>query len=162
MSVDKAAVQRELEEAWAELRALVDSVPESEFEQPGVVDGWSLKDLLGHIAFWAEKAAGDLRLLAAGRPDEIETPGSEENVDAWNAREAAARRGKSLKEVREEWLKSFDAARDALRGIEAEKLATQVKGLPQLNRFAGDTYEHYREHAAQVRAWQRQLETTEA
>ena len=161
MSVDKAAVQKQLDEAWAELRSLVESIPESELEQPGVVEAWSVKDLLGHIAFWAQRAAGDLRLLAEGRPDEIETPGSDENVDAWNAREAAARKGKSLKEVREEWLATFDAAREALQGIEAEKLAAEVKGWPQLNRFAGDTYEHYREHFGDLSAWRRQLETTE-
>jgi hypothetical protein len=30
------------------------------------------------------------------------------------------------------------------------------------HRFAEDTYRHYDEHAEQIRAWQRQLETTEA
>jgi len=30
-----------------------------------------------------------------------------------------------------------------------------------LERFAGDTYEHYREHFGDLSAWRRQLETTE-
>ena len=29
-------------------------------------------------------------------------------------------------------------------------------------RFAEDTYRHYREHAAQIRAWLKNMETTEA
>ena len=161
-NLDKAAVRRELEAAWAELRALVESLPEGELEQPGVVDGWSVKDLLGHIAFWTGKAANDLRAVAAGRVDEVLTPGDEAGVDDWNAREAERRRDLSLKEVHDEWRKSFDEARAALEAVPAEALDVEVKGWTMAVRFAEDTYKHYHEHAEHIRAWQRQLETTEA
>jgi uncharacterized protein (TIGR03083 family) len=162
MSVDKAALERELREAWDEVVSVVNSLSQAELEEPGVVEEWSVKDLLGHMAFWAEKAAADLRSLAGGRPEAIETPGTDEALNQWNAREAAARKGKSLSELRREWEKSYEDALAELRQIEAGLLGTEVKGWAQLNRFLGDTTLHYREHAEQIRAWQRQLETTEA
>jgi hypothetical protein len=162
VSVDRDAIERELRQAWDEVVAVVDAVPAREQEAPGVVEEWSVKDLLGHMAFWAEKAAVDLRSLASGRPDDIETPGTDEALNEWNAREAAARSGKTLTELRADWEKSYEEALAELRRTEPELLGTEVKGWAQLNRFLGDTTLHYREHAEQIRAWQRQLETTEA
>lgn len=162
MSVDKAQLESALEAAWKDLVSVVEAVPETEMEVPGVVEEWSVKDLLGHITFWAEKGAADLDLLAQGRADDIETPGGDKGVDAWNAREFDARKGMSLEEVRERWLKSFDLAAEALRRVPAEALDTEVQGWAQWKRFAGDTHIHYREHAEHIRAWQRALETTEA
>lgn len=161
MSVDKARLERSLAEAWDELVSTIEAVPEDEMETPGVVEEWSVKDLLGHITFWAEKAASDLDLLAEGTPDEIETPGGEENVAIWNKRESDARKGMSLDEVRNGWLASHERAREALKRVSEEQLDTEVADWAQWKRYAGDTYLHYREHTEEIRAWQRALETTE-
>ncbi len=159
--VDKAAVLRDLDAAWEDLGAAVDSAPEGELEQPGVVDGWSVKDLLGHIAFWADKAARDLELLMQGGGEEIEAPGGAAGTDEWNDREYRKRKELPLSQVRTEWEQSYRDARAALDAAPAELLEQVVKGYTTLLRFAGDTFSHYREHAAQIRAWQRQLETSE-
>ncbi|HLB26739.1 MAG TPA: maleylpyruvate isomerase N-terminal domain-containing protein [Dehalococcoidia bacterium] len=157
----KADVEREMLHAWEALGSAVDSFSDVEMEQVGVIEGWCVKDLLGHIAFWASKAAQDLQAVAAGSPQDVEVPGSEEAVDEWNERERQARAGRSLADIREEWLESFQAAMDALAAFPAERLQENVKGRPVLERFAGDTYEHYREHFGDLSAWRRQLETTE-
>jgi len=83
-------------------------------------------------------------------------------VDAWNARESERRKNLSLAQVREEWVRSCEAAAAAFEAVPADKLDTEVKGWTMGHRFAEDTYRHYDEHAEQIRAWQRQLETTEA
>ncbi len=93
--------------------------------------------------------------------DEVLTPGSAEDVAEWNKREAERRRGQSLDEARQEWEASFRAANDALAAFPPERLDEDVQGWKTHVRFAVDTYHHYREHAAQVRACQRQLETKE-
>lgn len=162
MSIDKAIVERDLRASWDTVRSLVDSLSPRELTEPGVVGSWSVKDLLGHMAFWAQKAASDLRLLAAGRADEIETPGTLESLNAWNAREAEARHGKTVEDLRAEWIRSYESALQALQESGASLLETDVKGWPQIRRFLGDTTEHYNEHADHIRAWQRRLETTEA
>lgn len=161
MTVDKARLERSLNEAWDELVVTIESVPAEEIDTPGVVEEWSVKDLLGHITFWTEKAASDLDLLAAGKPEEIETPGGDENVAIWNKRESDARKRMSLDEIKRGWVAGHERARIALEGLTAEQLDIEVAGWAQWKRYAGDTYLHYREHTEQIRAWQRALETTE-
>jgi len=162
VTADKAKILADLDAAWGDLRALVDSVPGERLEQSDVVEDWSVKDLLGHMAFWAEKSANDLNALASGKEEEIATPGGDAGVNEWNAREAAARKGKSLDELRAEWETSFNDARAAFEATPADTLETEVKGWPQLQRFLGDTTIHYREHANHIRTWLKQLETAEA
>ena len=91
-TVTKADVERELLEAWEGLGSVVDSFSDMELEQPGVVESWSIKDLLGHIAFWAQQAAENLQLIAAGRADEVQRPSDEKDMDEWNEREWRLRR----------------------------------------------------------------------
>ena len=158
----KADAERDLDAAWEEVRSVVESFSDDEVLKAGVVNDWSVKDLLGHMAFWSGKAATDLNLAAAGRFTEIEVPGGESQVAEWNAREAAARQDKSLDAVRREWADSFQAAKAALAATSDETLDVDVRGWTMFVRFAEDTYRHYREHAEQIQVWQREMETTEA
>jgi len=159
---DRAAALRELDDAWADLQAVIASLSDSEAQQPGVADQWSVKDLLGHMAFWSQKGAADLQLLAGGRETDITTPGSEADLDEWNARESAGRTALTLPEAKAELERSHAAARKALADIDPQRLEIDVKGWTMAHRFAEDTYRHYAEHATQIREWQRQTETTEA
>ncbi|MBI2914153.1 MAG: maleylpyruvate isomerase N-terminal domain-containing protein [Chloroflexi bacterium] len=161
MSADKAAVMRQLEDAWRELQDVVESLPERELETPGVVEDWSVKDLLGHIAFWSGRAARHLDLIAAGRNDELTGPDSDEALNEWNARESAARKNASLADMRGEWVQSFEGARRALEAFPEEKLEMPLWEHTVLQDFAWDTFVHYKEHAQQIREWVKQLETTE-
>ncbi len=119
---------------------------------PGVVDGWSVRDLVVHVAFWAEHAAGALELAADGRGTEFAYDSAE--TDAMNARlleEAAAIEPAAA-------LEREDRAFEAFRG----RLATIDDGLLGLRLGNGDTVEevvrydgpqHYAEHTAHLRAW---------
>ena len=160
-SVSKADVEREMVQAWEALGSAVDSFSDMELEQPGVVESWSIKDLLGHIAFWAQQAAENLQLIAAGRADEVQRPSDEKATDEWNERERRLRRERPLSDVREEWLDSFQGAMQALAALPSERLEERLKGHTALKLFAEDTYEHYKEHLAHLTAWRRELETTE-
>ena len=159
---DKAAVERQLDEAWAELQGLVQKAPEDAATEPGVVDEWSLKDLLGHMAFWSGRAARTLRCAAAGRPEDAEFGEGENWVDEWNAREFAARRDHEYHQVRAEWMRNHEDVVKALHDAPPEALDAKLRGESSaLDIFAGDTYEHYREHAEHIKDWLRQTETSE-
>ena len=160
-AVARADVERELLEAWEALGSAVDSFSDMELEQPGVVESWSIKDLLGHIAFWAQQAAKNMQLIAAGKADEVQRPSDEKALDEWNEREWRVRRERPLSDVREEWLESFQGVMQALAALPSERLEEKVKGNTSLKLFAEDTYEHYKEHLAHLTAWRRELETTE-
>lgn len=158
----KAAVHHQLERAWADLCALVESVPEEGREKPGVVGGWTLKDLLGHIAFWSGRAAETLRCACNDRLDDAPIGEGDSWVDEWNEREYSIRKDRPFMEVRAEFLRNYKEANACLDEAPEEKINAKLRGNEVASYFAGDTFLHYREHAEHIREWLRNLETSEA
>ena len=110
---------------------------------------WGVREILAHIAGWQREMIPVLERVARGEkpiPDGV----SYEDVDAWNARHVAARRGLTVEGVRAELDTSH---RDFLATARAvpearfapDKTATRVVDL--------NGPHHYREHAAQIHAW---------
>ncbi|MEX0683472.1 MAG: DinB family protein [Dehalococcoidia bacterium] len=161
-TVTKSLAETELDRAWAELLTIVESVPSAAVTQPGVVENWSLKDLLGHIAFWSGRACETLRCATAGRFDAIPIGEGDNWVDEWNEREYNARKDHPFTEVRVEWMRNHQNATRALDDTPEEVLGQELRGQPLITEFGYDTYEHYRQHAEHIRDWLRALETTEA
>jgi hypothetical protein len=158
----KAHLLTRMDEEWPKFQALLDSIPEGEFDRPGVVEEWCLKELLGHVNFWAAKAAHDVQVAGAGHPEQIEVPGGQENVDKWNSREAAKGKAMQPGELKALVHKSHEEARGNLEAAPESALAIDVSGWSVGVRFAEDTYRHYREHGEHISAWVRELETSEA
>ena len=65
-------------------------------------------------------------------------------------------------EVRTEFLRNYKEANACLDETPEEKLNLKLRGEEVAVYFAGETSGHYREHAAQIREWLRELETSEA
>jgi hypothetical protein len=119
---------------------------------PGVMEDWSVRDLVVHVAFWAEHATGALDLATAGRGEEFAY--SSAQTDAMNARVLEESRSVSPADA----LAREDAAFGALR----DRVATLDPGLRSHRLGNGDTVEevirydgpdHYAEHTAHLRAW---------
>jgi hypothetical protein len=158
----RADVLRSLDHSWDELRAVIDSMSEPEMVESGVVDDWSVKDLLGHMAFWADRAVNTLNEVNAGRADQVPGPTTEDELNDWNARESAAREGKTLPELKAEWERAHRSARAAVGSFPEDKLDHPFKDHTVVFSFGADTFAHYQEHASQIRAWLRETDTTEA
>src|SRR3954468_20951072 len=91
---DVHALLGRIEEAWRQLFAALDDIPEDRLSDPGVIGDWSLKDLFGHLAFWDEHAVVEIERALAGLPRED---------NAWqemNETDHAARRDHMLPEQR--------------------------------------------------------------
>jgi hypothetical protein len=110
---------------------------------------WSIKDIVAHIVGWQREMAPALERLARGeRP--IAEGVSYEDVDAWNARFAEARRESSAAEVLLELDKTHESFMHAAASVPdarfvPEKTAYRIVDL--------NSAHHYREHADQIRAW---------
>jgi hypothetical protein len=108
---------------------------------PGVIGDWSLKDLFGHLAFWDEHAVAEIERALAGLPRED---------NAWqemNETNHAARRDHTLPEQRSAMHQAHAALverLEAVAGIEAARIDEAIRV---------DTYEHYRDHIADIRSW---------
>ncbi len=154
-------LQSRMDSVWPEFRSIVGSVPQGEMETPGVVDEWCMKELLGHVSFWAQKAARAVRSATAGKIAEIDVPQGQSMVDEWNARAAARGKAMSAEAVITDLELSHEDARRALDEATDEAVSIEIEGWTVGVRFAEDTYRHYREHGEQIRSWQRRLETSE-
>ena len=154
----KALVEERMNQEWAVLDMALTGLSDEQMLKTGVVSEWSVKDLLGHMAFWAQQAAKNTELVNAGRQDQIVRPDRPEITDRWNARERFARADRPLAEVRRELEESHRRALTALADLPDEKLNLDMDGGTFLELFAVDTYDHYREHIAQVLSWRKRLE----
>jgi hypothetical protein len=110
---------------------------------------WSVRDIVAHIAGWHREMTPALERLARGeRPL---PPGvSYDDVDAWNARFAAARRESSAADV----LLELDTSHEDFLHAAAQVPAERFEAGKTAHRIVDqNTAHHYREHAEQVRAW---------
>ena len=138
-----AETLRKIEASWENLVAALDGIPEERLGEPGAVGEWSVKDVMGHVGFWAEQAVVAAQREMAGEPR------LEVDWQAMNEREAAANRGRSAAEQRAAMERGHENALDLLRS--APRLDPRTVGL--CGCLQEDTYEHYDAHAADIRAW---------
>ncbi len=85
-------------------------IPAERREEPGVCGEWSIKDLLGHLAYWDEVRIARLEAEAAGRSFEED----EREEDVINAEQAQARAGRSWDEIVDELTTTRDRLTDLL------------------------------------------------
>ena len=156
--LSKAKVERRMNREWAALEVALAGLSDERMLEKDVIGEWSVKDLLGHMAFWAQQAAKNTELVKAGRQDQIVRPDNPETTDRWNARERHARADRPLAEVRRELEESHRQALAVLADLPEEKLGLELDGGIFLELYAVDTYDHFREHIAQVLSWRKRLE----
>ena len=142
---DNAAqdVLRRIETSWANFMSTMAGLPEERLAEAGVTGDWSVKDLMGHVAVWDEYVVHAARRLLAGQP------GWDVAWEAINQREAAARADDSVAQQRAEMEQAHARMLAFVAALNPSELRTD--GVER--RIAVDTYEHYDEHAADIRAW---------
>jgi hypothetical protein len=137
-----AELLRAEDDGWYELHALIDSLTPEQAERPGYYpEGWSAKDLLGHIGSWLAAAASILERVRSGtyRREEID-------VDAWNERFLQAMQGVPFHDVRAQALSA------RARMLQAWSQLGELG--PEAAFWIGKSgAEHYAEHLPRLRDW---------
>lgn len=137
----------QLNRSWQRLNAELDIIPRERMTEPGAVGVWSVKDLLGHIAFWDREAVIVGPLLATGEADPYDAPGLD--IDIVNGREAAARAHYDLDR---QWAEFRQAHADLLDYL-ISQTTNERDAISLFERLRGYTQDHYDEHTADLRAW---------
>lgn len=141
--MDKDALSAREHEAWEAFRAVVDGIDPARRETAGAnPDGWSVKDVLWHVAHWWDDLAGTLASLRAGTY--AEPSEGDDATDAENARVLEESAAMTLGDVE--------------RGLEearARMLAAWA-ALPEVDataerEFVWETIDHYEEHLPDLR-----------
>lgn len=130
-------------QGWAAFEDALSRVPQERVTAPGVLAGWSVKEMLHHVTGWIRECVVHLERMRDGTfvdPEE-----TDEWVDARNATFADEARSLDVAAVRS----GLDTAR--------EVILQRWHDLPEIDDvavewFAGETYEHYEEHLPDLRA----------
>jgi hypothetical protein len=141
---DREDLTRREAAGWDELRAVVDAMTPEQREAPTATDeGWSVKDVLWHVAFWWDDLSRMLEELA-DRGSFTEASEDDAVTDAVNAQTLEISRSMRLAEV------EAGVERARLRLLRAWAALPEV-GEDAAQWFVWETVEHYEEHLPHVR-----------
>lgn len=129
-----------VEASWEHLLSAIEGIGQERMSEPGVAGDWSVKDVLGHVAFWEDRVIGAIERAMNDAPD---PPSSGLDVDQINENVTAERAGWSVTQS----LNEFQGTH--------ERLLATLRKYPDVDPalIEGDTFEHYDEHATDIRAW---------
>lgn len=133
---DTATILAREREGWAAWWAHVEGVD----PQATRSDGWSLKDVVAHIAAWQRYSAGRLAALGRGEMD----PGQPAAEDDFNAGAREASRSRSWEDVRAEAERAHNAFVSTIEAVPEHTFARD-DGLGAFV-VAVNGVEHYEEH----------------
>jgi hypothetical protein len=138
----KRELQRAEDVAWTEFLGLVESLTADQMVEPGYYpEGWSVKDLLGHIGSWQAEAVQVLEQIRMGT-----FTSSRIDIDALNRQFYEANKELPLPVVRAEcW-----SARN--------RMLEEWNVLPEVTQDAEEWFvesgaAHYAEHKGRLREW---------
>jgi hypothetical protein len=145
-------------DARASWDSLVTQIDPELMSRPGVSGEWSIKDVIAHLSAWESRPVALLEALrddAAVKPANWPEDLSMDETNAWIYR---SNKQRTLEEILDE---SHQVHKRLVQLLEssAEVDLTRpgrISGLDSntlMEALPGDTYEHFREHAATVRDW---------
>lgn len=129
-------------------------VPMERMTEPGVEGEWSAKDVVAHIAWHEREMLGMLQAHDANGSDLWNLP-----LDERNATICAQNRDRPLDDVLAEGRAAYAEVLPAVENLSDEDLndPKRYRDMPEdwipWQILAGNTYEHYRDHAASLRKW---------
>jgi hypothetical protein len=130
--------------AWLQFLALASAFPNERMDEHLSEGGWTRKQMLAHISAWHDAAHDRLGdMIMSGKPSERTY-----DEDQFNARVARQAIGRTAGEVVKEMEMTFNRLRRQLGRLTDQQLVADDGWAASV--IAGNTYEHYQEHAADV------------
>jgi hypothetical protein len=149
---DRDALLADLDAARDAFHAVLETVDADLATVPGVMEDWSVRDIVFHLAVWCEHGSEALTLASAGRGDEVAYASGD--TDAMNVRFLSEGRTVSPAAALRREEAAFTAFRDRIAGLDPSLVGHRLGN--------GDTVEevivydgprHYAEHTEHLRAW---------
>ncbi len=131
---------------------------------PGVMDDWTVKDLLAHITVWEQRMVRWLEQTLRDEVPEMLPPGMTwDDLDRWNEQTYQKHRHRDLDEVLADFEVSYPQALSAVKDISEEDLINPDRyawrdGRPLWEMVAANTSWHYKEHEETITTWRKGLD----
>jgi hypothetical protein len=132
--------------SWDTFLGVVGSVPTEKRSDPGVVPGWSVKDLVWHCAGWATFAGDHLEQIRDGTFVDPFADAPDSHWDEVSQQMIDESRGMTFEDV----VAGAEHARARVRAIWSALPAIDAEAGSW---FADETFSHYDEHTDEIRAF---------
>jgi hypothetical protein len=136
-----------IDRQWRAFNQALAGLPDAVMLEEGVVEGWSAKDVIAHVATWDGEAMKALPLIMQGR-----RPPRYGGVDNFNARQYESNARLSLPEARELLIVTHQRLLDLLATVPESWFATETRFR---HRLRLDTWSHYPEHTEAILKWRK-------
>jgi hypothetical protein len=149
MSPNVKEIFDKIEIGYNEIIRLYRSVPVTAVLEDSLPNGWSVKDVLAHIAAWEWRCASLLeashntKALLKAQPD----------VEALNREIYEERKEWGWEEVEYDFRAAHQTLLEAIRQLPPQQLDDEFVQRT----IADETWEHYDEHLADLRRWHQRL-----
>lgn len=139
----------------ARFDAIIAPLSDSDLLAPGVVESWSIKDLMAHIAAWESIF---LDWYETGKRGETPDRSDLDDLDGLNRRLYEQHKDRGLDDVRALFADSYRRVRAACETMTEAELFdpghfTWTGDRALVIFLRANTDEHYAEHAAEIMAW---------
>ena len=149
---DRSGLLRDLDAAREAFLEVLEDVDLELATVPGVMEDWSVRDLVYHVAVWCEHGSEAIDLAAHGRAASFAySPG---DTDAMNASILADGRAVSPVDALAREEGAFEGFRARIAGLDEALLALELGNGDTVEEvIVYDGPEHYAEHTAHLRSW---------
>jgi hypothetical protein len=163
--MSKAELIQQVNQAYAEMSTILDALLEDQMIEPGVMNGYSIKDLLAHLAAWELLCVNWIRTSLQGEQPVRWAPGFEvqeddplESLNRLNEQIYKDNRDTTLRETLADFRIAHEKCLGAIQLLSDDELNDSqlfnwLRGHPLWQIIAANSYEHYREHLEQIETW---------
>ena len=149
---DRSSLLRDLDASRDAFLDVLSNVDLELATVPGVMDGWSVRDIVYHVAVWCEHGSEALDLASHGRADSFSY--SSGDTDAMNERFLIEGRSFSPADALAREEAAFEGFRARIAGLDEALLGLELGNGDTVEEvIVYDGPEHYDEHTAHLRAW---------
>jgi len=153
-TMDKASVLKNVDTEYKNLLEAVKGLDNDQMTERWL-DGWSVRDILGHVLGWERLMVTWLGRMASG-----ERPVAEgedySDPDAWNAKFALEFAPISGSTVLANWQQAHMNFLKAAEALPDDRFGEKDGKPMTANRMLADNgSEHYKEHSAQILEWRK-------
>lgn len=155
-----------LEKMWTARRqweAVLEQVPEARFTEPSMHGGWTVKDSMGHVAYYEHWLLNWLEDAVRGKVT-VATHRDLLSVDARNSLIYVENKDRDLQAIESDAKIISDRLYQLVKALPEIELIEPYrfdryivpfweKSLPLWECIEGDSYGHYSEHTENIRIW---------
>ena len=160
----KSRLLEEIQIEHQRLEKTLAMVDEEQMLIAGVIDEWTVKDILAHITVWEQRMVRWLGEAMSGEVAHMLPDGMTwDDLDEWNEQTYQEHRHRPVEQVLADYELSYPQALKAAQEVSEQDLIDPDRfdwrdGDPLWVMVAAKTFWHYTEHEESIRTWLEQLD----